>query len=103
MPTLVANVVDSMTDGWTYSLTLAMRGGHVKFLPMVRRSSVTDRWKNARRTNGKIMLLSHTLTMRDTDVVSFVEFHPREDSVTDRLTDDGCNNVALVHPYHERT
>ena len=33
-----------------------------------------DRWTDARMTNGKIMLLSHTLTMRGSDVASLVEF-----------------------------
>ena len=28
------------------------------------------------QTHGKIMLLSHNLTMRGTDVVLLVEFHP---------------------------
>ena len=32
---------------------------------------MTDRW-----TKGKIMLLSHTLTMKGSDVASLVEFHP---------------------------
>ena len=35
---------------------------------------MTGRWTDARRTNGNIMLLSHTLTMRESDVASFVEF-----------------------------
>ena len=34
-----------------------------------------DRWTDAKRANGKVMLLSHTLTMRGSDVASLVEFH----------------------------
>ena len=51
----------------------------------------TDRWTDARRTNGKIMLLSHTLTMRVSDVAGLVELrrYLGGDSVTDRWTDDG--------------
>ena len=41
----------------------------------------------------KIMLLSHTFTMRGSDVASLVEFHLHgglgEDNLTDRQTDDG--------------
>ena len=37
---------------------------------------MTDRWTDARQTNGKIMLFSHTLTMRGSDVASLVEFRP---------------------------
>ena len=38
--------------------------------------SVTDRWTDARRTNGIIMLFSPILTMRESDVASLVEFRP---------------------------
>ena len=66
-----------------------------------------DRWTDARRTNGKIMLLLHTLTMRGSDVASFVEFRLvvleeiawQTDGWT---TDTRKNNVALTHPYYER-
>ena len=41
---------------------------------------MTDRWMDDRRTDerthGKVMLLSHTLTMRGSDVASLVEFCP---------------------------
>ena len=37
---------------------------------------MTDRWADARRTNGKVMLLSHTVTMRGSDVAGLVEFRP---------------------------
>ena len=37
---------------------------------------MTNRWTEARQTNGKIMSLSHTLTMRGSDVVSLVKFCP---------------------------
>ena len=35
-----------------------------------------DSCTDARRVDGKIMLLLHTLTMRGTDVTSLVEFFP---------------------------
>ena len=35
-----------------------------------------DRWTDTRQMNGKIMLLSHTLTMSGNDVASLVEFCP---------------------------
>ena len=39
-----------------------------------------DRWTDAgcidKLTHRKIMLLSHTLTMKGSDVASFVEFRP---------------------------
>ena len=43
--------------------------------------SMRDRWTDEMdgrdgRTHGKIMLLSHTLTIRGSDVASSVEFHP---------------------------
>ena len=46
-------------------------------------------------------MLSHTLTMRDSDVASLVEF--RGDSVTDRWTDDGLKEkrVALENLYYK--
>ena len=51
---------------------------------------MTDRWTDARRTNGKIMMLSHTLNIRGSDV-AMVEFRRGlgGDSVTDRWTDGG--------------
>ena len=52
---------------------------------------MTDRWTDARRTDGEIMLLSHTLTIRGSDVASFGRILPNglgEVSVTER-TDDG--------------
>ena len=36
---------------------------------------MTNRWTDARWTNGKIVLLSHTHTMRG-DVASLAELHP---------------------------
>ena len=36
---------------------------------------MTNRWKNA-HMDGKIMLLSHTLIMRGSEVASLVEFSP---------------------------
>ena len=36
---------------------------------------MTERWTDAARTE-KIMLLSHTLTMRGSHVASLVKFHP---------------------------
>ena len=36
--------------------------------------NVTDRWTDAGRIDEKIMLLSQTLTMRESDVASLVEF-----------------------------
>ena len=56
-----------------------MRGGHVASLVLpsgIGGDSVTDRWTDAGWTNGKIMLLLHTLTMRGSDVASLVEFCP---------------------------
>ena len=35
-----------------------------------------DRWTDEACTDGKIMLLSHNLTMRGSDVASLVEFSP---------------------------
>ena len=35
-----------------------------------------DRWRDAGWMDGKIMVLSHTLTMRGKDVASLVEFSP---------------------------
>ena len=43
---------------------------------------MTDRWTEAIWMHGQIMLLSHTLTMRVSDVASLVEFCPG-DSVLD--------------------
>ena len=41
---------------------------------------MTDRWMDDRcmdaQTYQKIMFLSHTLTMRGSDIASLVEFHP---------------------------
>ena len=41
---------------------------------------MTDKWMDNGHTDGqthrKIMLLSHTLTIRGSDVTSLVEFHP---------------------------
>ena len=41
---------------------------------------MTDKWtdnvRTDRRTHRKIMLLTHTVTMRGSDVLSSVEFHP---------------------------
>ena len=56
--------------------------------------------------HGKVILLSHTLTMRESHVASLVEFCPvvleqiawRTDG---RMTNAWKNNVALAHPYHE--
>ena len=44
------------------------------------------------------MLLSHTLTMRGSDVASLVESPSGlgGDSVTDRWTDDGCTEKMLL-------
>ena len=44
------------------------------------------RWKDEGQMDRKIMLLSHTLTMRGSDAASLVEFTSGlgEDSVTDR-------------------
>ena len=52
---------------------------------------MTDSWTDARRTNGKLMLLSHTLTIRGSVVASLVEFRRGlgGDSITDRRTEDG--------------
>ena len=55
------------------------------------------------------MLLSHTLTMRRSDIARLVEFRLMVlgNNVTDRSTDDGCKDgrtekgVPLAHPYHE--
>ena len=55
-------------------------------------------------THGQIMLLSHTPTMRGSDVARLVEFRSGlgGDSVADRWRVDGrIKNVALVHPYQE--
>ena len=58
----------------------------------------------------KIMLLSHTFTMRGSDVASLVEFYlvvSRENRVSDRQTDDGRTEgrthgkMLLSHTYHE--
>ena len=42
--------------------------------------SVTDRWMDdgrmEGRMHGKIMLFSHTFTIRKSDIARFVEFHP---------------------------
>ena len=35
-----------------------------------------DRWIDAIQMDGKIMLLSHTLTMRGSHVASLVKFRP---------------------------
>ena len=55
---------------------------------------MTDRWTDNRPMDrwmhGKIMLFSHTLTMRVSDVASLVEFLPMV--VTDKWTDNGCMN-----------
>ena len=56
----------------------------------------------------KIMLLSHTLTVRESDVASLVEFCPvvqeeivwRADGQMYGRMDTLKNNVALAHPYH---
>ena len=55
---------------------------------------MTDKWMDDRRRYGrtyrKIMLLSHSLTMRGSDVTSLVENTPSGlggDSVNDRRTD----------------
>ena len=37
---------------------------------------MTDRWMDGRQRHEKTMLLSHTLTIRGSDVASLVEFHP---------------------------
>ena len=53
----------------------------------------------------KIMLLSHTLTMRRNDLARLVEFCPVVSEKTDRWMDAGLtdlkNNVVLTHPNHE--
>ena len=37
---------------------------------------MTDRWMDAKQTDGKIMLLLYTLTIRGSDVASLIEFCP---------------------------
>ena len=37
---------------------------------------MVDRWLDAGKMDGKIILLSHTLTMRGSQVASLVKFHP---------------------------
>ena len=57
------------------------------------------------RTQWKIMLLSHTLTMIGIDVASLVEFSPvvyEDGRTTNARTDAIKNNVAFAHPYHDR-
>ena len=63
-----------------------------------------SRWRP--QTQRKIMLLSHTLTMRGSDVASFGWIPPSGlgDSMTDRWMNTGMDaqkNVTLAHPYHE--
>ena len=56
--------------------------------------------------DGKIMLLSHTLAMRGSDVASLVEFRSvvwDENGLMHGRTDARKNNVALAHLYHEET
>ena len=58
------------------------------------------------RTHRYIMLVSHTLTMRGSDVASLVEFCPCGLGEMDgrRMhgrTDVRKINVSLAHPYHE--
>ena len=69
-----------------------------------------SKWTDGGRTDArKIMLLSHTITMRGSDVASLIEFRLQclgGDSVADKWMDDGLtdgrphgkNNVALAHP-----
>ena len=53
--------------------------------------------------HGKIILLSHTLTMSGSDEASLVDSPSGlgVDSVMDRWMDAQKNNVAFAHPYHE--
>ena len=67
-----------------------------------------DEGRTDRRTQGKTMMLSHTFTMRGSDVASLVEFRPvvDYDSQMDgrRMhgrTDAQKNNATFAHPYHE--
>ena len=84
IPTLGANVANSVTD-WrtarqTHSRTPLQREDAMKQvwfnLPSgFGRDSVTD-GRADRQTEWKIMLLSHTITMRGSHVASLVKFRP---------------------------
>ena len=68
--------------------------------------SVTDSWTDPGWTDGKMMLLSHILTMRGSDVASLIEFRPvvKEEiewRTDGRTTDARKNNVTLAQPYHK--
>ena len=89
IPSLLANVASSMTDGWTDGwidwLALARpyhMGRSCSQFGLIPHSGlggdcVMDRWlKPDTWTHRKIMLLSHTIAMRGSDVASLVEFHP---------------------------
>ena len=68
-----------------------------------------DRRRTDGRTQWKIMLLSHYLTMRGSDVAGLDEFQPvvkeitwpTDGRMTDGRTDARKNNVALAPPLHE--
>ena len=93
---------DSMMDRWadarkegrTEKIMLFSHTSKIRWIPPSGlwgdsvTDSRTDYGRTADWTHGKIMLLSHILTMRGSDVASFVEFRPvvRSDSVTDRRT-----------------
>ena len=79
IPTLVAYIANSMTDGWTLSHTFTMRGGQVASLVKFRLVVLKIAWRSGVWTperRSKIILLSDTLTMRESEVASLVEFRP---------------------------
>ena len=60
---------------------------------------MTDRWTDG-QTDGKIMFLSHNLTMRGGHVAS-LSLGGGSATEHEQTQDVWKNSVALAHPYHE--
>ena len=67
---------------------------------------MTDRWMDNGRTEKTLMLLSHTLTMWESDTAVWLNsaqwFRRRlsDGQMDGRRTHGKIINVALAHPYH---
>ena len=82
--------------------TFIMRGSDVESYNGLGGDSVSDKWTDDEgmdgRTHGKIILLSHTLTMKGSDVASLVEFRPmvQEGRTTDARKDGRTEKINLL-------